>query len=134
MPEVDIDAHTRNPTWHQQGACRGLDTNLFHPLRGEDTRKAKKVCSACPVKTECLSAALCGFEKHGIWGGLSERERRKIRGRLSKAGLITTPAYLIDHGTSGGWHAHRRRGEVPCLACTAAIRDYRRQFAAGTKG
>lgn len=131
MPEVDLDldAHTRNPRWHKDGACRGLDASMFHPLRGEDTKRAKKVCSACPVKAECLAYALCGFEKHGIWGGLSERERRTIRGRLSKAGLITTPAYLIDHGTSAGYHAHRRRGEVPCRSCMEARNGAEGRFA-----
>lgn len=62
----------------EQAACAGL-TDLFFPERGESTREAKAVCRACPVKAECLEWALDAGEKHGIWGGLSERERRRVR-------------------------------------------------------
>jgi WhiB family transcriptional regulator, redox-sensing transcriptional regulator len=129
VQQVNLDAHTENPIWHQRAACKGLDPDLFHPERGGDTSGAKRVCSACPVKAECLAFALTTFEKHGIWGGLSERERRKIRGQLTKAGLLTAPMYVIDHGTSAGYHAHRRRGEVPCRSCMEARNAAEGRFA-----
>ena len=51
----------------------------FFPEKGGSTREAKKVCRACEVRTECLEYALQHDERFGIWGGLSERERRKLK-------------------------------------------------------
>jgi len=74
----------RRNTWREQAACRGIDPNLFHPRRGEDTAPAKAVCEDCPVRRECLVYALATVEKHGIWGGLSERERRPLRSAIAR--------------------------------------------------
>ena len=57
----------------------GVDPDLFFPERGASTREAKSVCRACPVQQECLEFALSNGEKFGIWGGMSERERRRVR-------------------------------------------------------
>ena len=59
--------------------CKGLDPRLFFPERGESTREAKAVCDTCPVRSDCLDWAIDTQQKHGIWGGRSERERRRIR-------------------------------------------------------
>jgi len=75
---MSIAAATR-PAWHQHGACRGADPNLFFPARGESVKEAKAVCARCPVRAECLEYALTNQEKFGVWGGLSERERRQLR-------------------------------------------------------
>ena len=56
-----------------------MDPDLFFPERGASTREAKAVCRACVVQNECLEYALVNGEKFGIWGGLSERERRRLR-------------------------------------------------------
>jgi WhiB family redox-sensing transcriptional regulator len=67
-------------TWQDEANCRGMDADLFFPERGESTADAKAVCAVCPVKTECLDDALTSpTEKFGIWGGPSERERRRLR-------------------------------------------------------
>ena len=65
--------------WQDNGACRGADADLFFPERGASTRRAKQICSECAVQVECLEYAICTGEKFGIWGGMSERERRRIR-------------------------------------------------------
>ena len=69
--------------WMQHGACRGLShadaDRLFFPARGDSTAEAKAICARCPVRNECLEYALEHHEKFGIWGGLSERERRRLR-------------------------------------------------------
>jgi len=67
------------PAWMERAACRGLPTDLFFPERGADTRAAKAVCAACPVSDDCYEYAFASHERHGIWGGTSERERRRIR-------------------------------------------------------
>jgi len=69
------------PDWMEQGACRGVNPETFHPLRGEDTRPAKAICAECPVREECLAYALSVPEKQGVWGGVSERQRREMRRR-----------------------------------------------------
>ena len=65
--------------WQDYANCRGADADLFFPERGASTRKAKAICNACDVKAECLDFAIVQGEKFGIWGGMSERERRRVR-------------------------------------------------------
>jgi WhiB family transcriptional regulator, redox-sensing transcriptional regulator len=67
--------------WQRQANCMGVDPDLFFPERGASTREAKEVCRGCVVREDCLEFALTNSEKFGIWGGLSERERRRIRRR-----------------------------------------------------
>ena len=65
--------------WITRAACRDEDPDIFFPGRGESTAPAEYICHGCPVRIECLEWALDHGEKHGIWGGLSERARRRIR-------------------------------------------------------
>lgn len=67
-----------NPTWRQHAACRGLDVEVFYPSTDELAEEAKVVCAECPVRQPCLEHALSGRERDGVWGGLTERERRRI--------------------------------------------------------
>jgi len=68
-------------SWKRKALCTNVDQDLFFPERGASTRLAKAVCRRCPVQEECLEYAVNNGEKFGIWGGLSERERRGIRKR-----------------------------------------------------
>lgn len=63
--------------------CRGVDPELFFPERGASVREAKQVCRGCVVREDCLDFALTNGEKFGIWGGMSERERRRMRRQRS---------------------------------------------------
>ncbi len=65
--------------WRNYANCLGVDPDLFFPERGASSREAKEVCRGCVVKEECLEFALQSGEKFGIWGGKSERERRRLR-------------------------------------------------------
>ena len=65
--------------WQDLANCRGADPDLFFPERGASTRTAKGICRECSVRAECLEFAIVSSERFGIWGGLSERERRRIR-------------------------------------------------------
>jgi WhiB family redox-sensing transcriptional regulator len=65
--------------WQDYANCRGADADLFFPERGASTRRAKSICQACEVRTDCLEYAIVNGEKFGIWGGMSERERRRVR-------------------------------------------------------
>jgi WhiB family redox-sensing transcriptional regulator len=67
-------------TWRKLSACRGLDVEAFYPVTEDeaDAAEAKAVCAVCPVRQLCLEHALAHREREGIWGGTTERERRRI--------------------------------------------------------
>lgn len=65
--------------WQFRANCMGVDPELFFPERGSSTREAKEVCRGCVVREDCLDFAIANGEKFGIWGGMSERERRRVR-------------------------------------------------------
>ena len=67
--------------WQERALCAQTDPEAFFPEKGGSTREAKKVCVGCEVRAECLEYALANDERFGIWGGLSERERRKLKKR-----------------------------------------------------
>ena len=67
--------------WQSDSLCAQTDPEAFFPEKGGSTRDAKKICSSCEVRLQCLEYALANDERFGIWGGLSERERRKLRKR-----------------------------------------------------
>jgi WhiB family transcriptional regulator, redox-sensing transcriptional regulator len=71
-----------NPlAWQSDSLCAQTDPEAFFPEKGGSTRDAKKICASCEVRSHCLEYALENDERFGIWGGLSERERRKLRKR-----------------------------------------------------
>jgi WhiB family redox-sensing transcriptional regulator len=65
--------------WQDRALCAQTDPEAFFPEKGGSTREAKKVCRSCEVRAECLEYALKHEERFGIWGGLSERERRQMK-------------------------------------------------------
>jgi WhiB family redox-sensing transcriptional regulator len=67
--------------WQEEALCAQTDPEAFFPEKGGSTREAKRVCSRCEVRLECLEYALGHDERFGIWGGLSERERRRLKRR-----------------------------------------------------
>jgi WhiB family redox-sensing transcriptional regulator len=78
--------------WQDRALCAQTDPEAFFPEKGGSTREAKRVCRACEVRTECLEYALEHDERFGIWGGMSERERRRLKrqavlGRRDGTGL-----------------------------------------------
>lgn len=73
------------PAWWADGLCAQVDPGLFFPDKGGSTREAKAVCAACPVRAECLEYALAHDERFGIWGGTSERERRRLKRGAQRA-------------------------------------------------
>jgi len=76
------DSDDAELTWQERALCAQTDPEAFFPEKGGSTREAKKVCVSCEVRAECLEYALENDERFGIWGGLSERERRKLKRRV----------------------------------------------------
>jgi WhiB family redox-sensing transcriptional regulator len=68
-----------DPGWQDRALCAQTDPEAFFPEKGGSTREAKRVCRNCEVRAECLDFALENDERFGIWGGLSERERRRLK-------------------------------------------------------
>jgi len=76
-------------SWQDYANCVGVNPDLMFPERGASTSEAKAICAGCVVREECLEYALAASIKHGIWGGKSERERRRIRiARAQHARLV----------------------------------------------
>lgn len=75
--------------WQEQANCLGVDPELFFPERGASSREAKDVCRGCIVRTARIEYALANGEKFGIWGGLSEKQRKKLRKQRAQANRRT---------------------------------------------
>jgi WhiB family redox-sensing transcriptional regulator len=80
-PALSQPPSTKPPddAWRERALCAQTDPEAFFPEKGGSTREAKKVCMSCDVRAECLHYALTHDERYGIWGGTSERERRRLR-------------------------------------------------------
>mgnify|MGYP000911190571 FL=1 len=78
---VDTDGDDNALAWQTDALCAQTDPEAFFPEKGGSTRDAKRICTLCDVRGECLEYALQNDERFGIWGGLSERERRKLKRR-----------------------------------------------------
>ena len=75
----ESSSQTEESGWWDYANCLGVAPALFFPERGARTKEAKEVCRGCIVREDCLEYALSHGEKFGIWGGMSERERRRLR-------------------------------------------------------
>jgi WhiB family redox-sensing transcriptional regulator len=75
-----------NQSWRDLARCRGVDPEVFYPVSDDDeaAEEAKSICILCPVREPCLEFALTTREKDGVWGGLTERERRRVLRRRRK--------------------------------------------------
>jgi len=109
--------------WMDGALCTQTDPEMFYPEKGGATREAKRICASCDVRSECLLYALNNAERFGVWGGLSERERRRLQAPAQRrkpgqhSDLLTKPC-----GTAAAYRRHLRHGENPCSACAAAQR------------
>ena len=86
--------------WQDQALCAQTDPESFFPEKGGSTREAKKVCLACEVREECLESAIANDERFGIWGGLSERERRKLKKTGAAVSEIIALQDDVDNNTA----------------------------------
>ena len=117
--------------WVESAACRGMDPELFFADRGSNNREAKAVCAGCEVRAECLEYAVANAERFGVWGGLSEKERRRLRrGRRNAAGIAVSGPTIVrperTRETCGSWpgiRTHQRMGETKCATCKAFERS-----------
>ena len=91
-----------SPGWWFAGLCAQTDPEVFFPERGGSVREAKAVCTGCPVRAQCLEHALAHDERFGVWGGLSEPERRRLKAGATHRGTASRPAARRTGVPSGG--------------------------------
>jgi WhiB family redox-sensing transcriptional regulator len=87
--------------WRELAACRGTDLSLFFPSRVESAGAARRVCAQCPVRQPCLDYALSNRISYGIWGGLTERERRALRSGWVRASRRERDRAILAADTAG---------------------------------
>ena len=81
-------------TWLNLAACREIETDVFFPEKGANANAARLICAGCEVRSNCLAAALRQNERHGMWGGLTHRERRPLRRQVP---ATRTPDRRVSH-------------------------------------
>lgn len=121
LAQLDPDAET---AWQDRGLCAQADPDAWFPDKGESARPAKAVCRGCPVRTECLTYALEHGERHGIWGGLTERQRRRLKPAAQSAAQIrdVPRSCSCEQAYSGGRKAYVRvEADAGCPWHTTAV-------------
>ena len=91
-----------SPGWWFVGLCAQTDPELFFPEKGGSVREAKAVCAGCPVRAQCLAHALAHDERFGVWGGLSEPERRRLQSAATHRSSAAQPRGRRTGGPAGG--------------------------------
>lgn len=109
----------RLPEWQTRAACKGrVDLDFIEPKSAAEDAECRALCAACPVRQQCLGAALASGEAWGLWGGLDAEERM----RLAERDGHELPAVLPAHGTNPRYAKHGCR----CDLCRTAHTDYER--------
>jgi len=82
-PEIDLSRLPEDPTppdhWQDKAACFGVDPDVFFPISEEEAGPALTFCASCRIREECLAWALKNGERYGVWGGLTEQQRRRLQ-------------------------------------------------------
>jgi WhiB family redox-sensing transcriptional regulator len=104
-------------SWYEYAACRGEDPELFFPIGANgqalsQLREAKRVCAGCSVQSLCLEWAVLAGIDHGVWGGLSEQERRTVRRRADRQ-AARLPSPFVDDALVGHAPNRLRRARSP---------------------
>jgi WhiB family redox-sensing transcriptional regulator len=91
----------RPPHWTESALCAEIDPEAFFVEKGGSARPAKRVCGSCEVRAECLACALENDDRFGVWGGLSERERRRLKARFggdiaAAVASVVTPGVIAE--------------------------------------
>lgn len=122
MTTIGLFSFAPSESWMQQAACRESDPELFfaNGVYRHHLQAAKAVCRACPVANQCLTYALQHNEPWGVWGGLTETERKDLTGPRK------TPTPGPHCATLAGAYAHYRHREQTCEPCRRAAAVARR--------
>lgn len=130
--------------WTARARCQNWDPEIFFADPRADSMEAKRVCAGCPVRRECLEYALRTDQRFGVWGALTELERRELirDGRLRATPQNRPhrrrpgPPATVPCGTMTAYRRHLDRREMPCELCAQAQREHYRlvRCARGRRG
>jgi WhiB family transcriptional regulator, redox-sensing transcriptional regulator len=85
--DIDLQTLPRDPTppamWQERAACFGIEPDTFFPVTEEEAGPALTYCGSCRIREECLAWALKNGERYGVWGGMTEQQRRRIQRRVA---------------------------------------------------
>jgi WhiB family redox-sensing transcriptional regulator len=87
--EKAVTGGSMDTNWMDEGLCRQVPPSTFFPNDGVGVDVARRICATCPVQAPCLEYALVERIDHGVWGGASERERRRILKRRRQEAAAT---------------------------------------------
>lgn len=87
--DPDVTADSTETLWMAAGACREHHPSVFFPSTGTGVLRAQRICRTCPVAGDCLEYALTHSIEHGVWGGVSERGRRRLLAERRAEGFRT---------------------------------------------
>jgi WhiB family redox-sensing transcriptional regulator len=118
--------------WRELAACRGTDLEVFFPERGESAGPARQICAACPVRQPCLDYAISNRITHGIWGSLTERERRALRSAWVRASQQDRDRAILAAEAAG--YTEAAIGRSFGLSRTSVSRIVRNENDAGRPG
>jgi hypothetical protein len=113
------------PPFSEKAICAQTDPEAFFPEKGGSTRPAKRICLGCEVRDACLQYALDHDERYGIWGGYSERERRRIKHGEMKPAATQLQPFEAEKYTRSDGHGYRgyKQG-CKCTICKAGYANY----------
>lgn len=118
--------HLPDPRQWDGALCAQSDPDAWFPEKGHPSTTAIRICQACPLRQACLDYAVENGERYGIWGGMSERNRRKLPGyRTATDARLIDPTPGAGCGTYAGAKAHSTRGEKACGPCRQVQREYK---------
>lgn len=110
--------------WMDHAACKGKPSDVFYVEVGKNATEAAAICADCPVRHDCLMYAIDNNERHGVWGGLAEKDRRKLGRELGRGPMRRIVA---ECGTHGGVARHKSRNEDLCGACREFVAKWNRE-------
>lgn len=129
-------------SWAERGVCRGYSLDVFFTESKSGMRRAKEICAACPVRTECLDEVLRAEDssRYGVFGGLTASERKRLVEQQAETQEPAEPEPVTRSGrprakcgTRGGYQRHHREGTPYCAPCRQANTDaYNRMVRTGT--
>lgn len=120
-----FDSTVPDDDWQERALCPEVDPEMFFAEKGGSTKEAKKICGLCEVRQECLDYALDHDERFGVWGGKSERERRRIKRGTDLTPTLrhepsdacyqrgcTSPECMEAHNAYDRAYRQRRKGDA----------------------
>jgi len=119
--------------WADDAACLGVDTEAMFPVDKVGEERALEVCARCEQVAACLDHAMRHHERYGVWGAMTEDERRAYRNewqaiedaRRAVPVVLTRPYGRARCGTLSGYNTHKNAGQEACDACKQAMADYK---------